>query len=90
MCMALDTAHRAPNRAIDTGHESRLAYMASCRIQCACDHQNKVPGTDARRKVVSGRGEDDAASSGYVLLRELYSSADIRGTSLYMFSRSNP
>jgi len=88
--MALDRAHTAPNRVIDTGHESRLAYMASCRIQCACGYQNKVPGTDARRKVVSGKGGVDAASSGYVLLRELYSSPDIGGTSLYTFFRSNP
>lgn len=90
MCMALDTAHKALNTAIDTGHESRLVYTVSCRIPCACGHQNKVPGKDARRKVVSRKGEGDAAPSGYVLLRKLDSSAGIRSTLLYMFFRSSP
>jgi hypothetical protein len=90
MCMALDTAHKAPNMAIYTGYESKLVYMASCKTQCACGYQNKDPGTDARRKVVSRKGEADAASSGYVLLRKSGSSAGNRDTSLYMFFRSNP
>lgn len=56
-CMTLDTAHKASNTMIDTGHENRLVYMASCKRRCACGHQNTPPDTDARRKVVSRRGE---------------------------------
>jgi hypothetical protein len=88
--MALGTAHKRPNTAIDTVHESRLVCMASCRIRCACGHQNSVPGTDARKKVVSGRGEADASTSGYVLLWELHSSVGIGYMLIYMSFRSNP
>jgi hypothetical protein len=88
--MALGTAHKMPNTAIDTVHESRLVCMASCRIRCACGHRNSAPGTDARRKVVSDRGEEDASTSGYVLLRELHSSVGIGCILIYMSFRNNP
>ena len=90
MCTALDTAHKAPNMAIYTAYESRLVYMASCRTRCACGHQNKPPGTNARRKVVSRTGEEDAVSGVYVLLRKLDFFAGIGSTLLYMFFHSNP
>jgi hypothetical protein len=87
--MTLDTAHKAPNTLIDTGHESRLVYMASCRRRCACGRQNKPPDTNARRKVVSGRDEQHAVTSVYVLLRKVCFSAGIRGTLRCMIFHSN-